>query len=306
MECKNMNKKTLEQLTGQKFVNNLGIAEISHLVTIGEKNALNYLERNSLGEKLNIFEENALFQNLLNLQKYLGLSKIPRKIECYDISHFAGTMVYGSMVVFLDGKTSRKLYRLFKCKEQNNDFENHANVLQRRLEKANLPDWELPDLIIIDGGKGQLSSTFKVLQNYEKEVQKNNCLDIVSLAKKQEEVFTISHLNGTFENQNMEIKIGHQGGIILPFAEQSLFQRIRDEAHRFGITAQRKARLKTATKSKLDDILGIGKITKQKLLKEFGSFEAVVDNYWQNPQKLIEIVGLSIFKKIEEFLKNNI
>lgn len=289
--------------------------EISQLQDLAKQNAYIYLQRQQLGQKLNIFEENNLYVTLVEIKEKLGLKKVPRRIECYDISHLSGKFVYGSMVVFKDGRPSSKDYRLFKTKEQNDDFANHREVLTRRIKKyfefeerlgvgvggaldtnafglsgdvvvattvrdKKVNPWELPDLIIVDGGKGQLSSDEIVLTE-------NNLLsriEICSLAKKEEEVF--------LPNQSLPVLLEGQAKFMV--------QRIRDEAHRFAITSNRNARLKTISKSQLDEVFGIGSVTKLKLLTSFGSVAAIIEALDKNPELVHELVGASIFSKLKK------
>jgi excinuclease ABC subunit C len=296
--------------------------EINQLLELSRQNAMIYLQRNRLGQKLSLFEENNLYKNILELQKLLNLKKIPRRIECYDISHLSGKFVYGSMVTFLDGQRAKKLYKLFRCKDQNNDFENHAEVLRRRLKRfldgkgkvEETPQspaeytqkeitkelvekqkaqtgWELPDLIIVDGGKGQLSSDYKIL----KELGLENQIEIVGLAKKEEEIFVTED-----SNLPTDTKFGSQGGVVLKGQVKFLIQRIRDEAHRFAITNNRKARVKTAQKSQLDDINGVGEKTKTKLLQVFGSTQNLADNLFTNQELVYETVGKNITEKLKK------
>jgi excinuclease ABC subunit C len=301
-------KEFLENLSNNKlylrnsFANNQ--KEIAQLLDQGRQNAMIYLQRNQLGQKLSIFEENNLFTSIVELQKKLSLPILPRHIECYDISHLSGTFVYGSMVTFIDGRPAKKLYKLFKCKEQNNDFENHKQVLRRRLKRAfdweleqakNNQDqlksktnpWKLPDLIIVDGGKGQLSGDYEVLQEFESIFKANQLrfeVYMCALAKKEEEIFS----------PNFSDPVLTQG------ATRFLIQRIRDEAHRFAITNNQNARLKTATKSKLDEVKGIGQVTKQKILKTFGSTENMVESLFKNQELIYELVGKSITEKLKK------
>jgi excinuclease ABC subunit C len=286
-------KKILEVLSGQKiYTRNSFMAnqsEISDLMEQAQQNTVIYLERNKLGQTLSIFEENTLFTAVVDLQHKLGLSQVPRRIECYDISHLSGKFVYGSMVTFLDGRPAKKFYKLFKTKEQNNDFENHKEVMKRRLlrglewekgDHTDKHDWKLPDLIIVDGGKGQLSGDFEVLVELGLESKVAMC----ALAKREEEVF-VPH--------NSE-------PILVEGQTRFLVQRIRDEAHRFAITSNRNARLKTAHKSKLDTIPGIGQVTKQKLLSVFGSVENIINTLYSSPEMVYELVGPNITEKLKK------
>jgi excinuclease UvrABC nuclease subunit len=132
-------KEILENLCQNKvYLRNIfqdNHTELDKLLIQGKYNANAYLQRNRLGQRLSIFDENNLYNCLLELQSKLGLKKIPRKIECYDISHLSGKYVYGSMVTFLDGKPAKKFYRLFKTTKRNDDFANHKEVLERRLRR---------------------------------------------------------------------------------------------------------------------------------------------------------------------------
>lgn len=269
---------------------NLIQKQIADLLLQGKQNALIYLDRRRVEERLSLLDENNLFICLKELQDRLGLAKLPRRIECYDISHLSGTFVYGSMITFIDGRPAKKFYKLFKTKNQkNDDFANHREVLTRRLQRyvdsLNMTDdignsWVLPDLLIIDGGKGQLSSDYSVLVDFNLE----NSVPICSIAKRIEEIFSP-------HKEEPDI-----------FTGQTLFllQRIRDEAHRFAITANREARLKTASKSELDEIPGIGPITQRKLLQTFGSVKGIIETMDQNPMLLHELVGQKIVEKLKQ------
>jgi excinuclease ABC subunit C len=240
---------------------------------------------------------------LEELQEALNLATPPQRIECYDISNTQGTNSVGAMVVFEAGRPKPSEYRRFKIKtvEGPNDFASHQEVLRRRFRSvakhtttvsadvdvdagglsnvqftedsgeherhdhsasdgtptdAQLQhDWALPDLIIIDGGKGQLSAAMEVLQELQIDIP------TVGLAKENEEIFIP----------------GSPDPIILPRSSQGLYmvQRIRDEAHRFGITYHRKLRSDRTFKSVLDEIPGIGPKRKQALMKHFGSVRAM-------------------------------
>ncbi len=193
---------------------------------------------------------------LEELQEALNLAAPPQRIECYDISNTQGTNSVGAMVVFEAGRPKNSEYRRFKIKsvEGPDDFASHQEVLRRRFRAAS-GDWAMPNLIIIDGGKGQLSAAMEVLQELHIDVP------TVGLAKENEEIFTP----------------GSPDPIILPRSSQGLYlvQRIRDEAHRFGITYHRKLRSDRTFKSVLDEIPGIGPKRKKALMKHFGSIRAI-------------------------------
>jgi excinuclease ABC subunit C len=290
--------RNTETYFGQNYYN------IKNLMETGKQNALIYLGRQRLGQRLNPIEENNLFTSIVLLKDLLQLPAKPRRIECYDISHINGKNVYGSMVTFIDGRAEKKLYRLFKCPDQNNDFENHKQVLSRRFQRAiNFPDdkgWSLPDLIIVDGGKGQLSSDYEIVKNFNLE----NTLQIVSLAKKEEEIFLVSHeekVNRILKT-NQNLKLGKQGGILPTGDIKYLVQRIRDEAHRFAITNNRQSRLKAVKKSFLDDIVGLGEKSKIKILSTFGSVKNFIDTLENNQELIQELLGEKLTEKVKKHL----
>jgi len=196
-------------------------------------------------------------QALLTLQERLKLPTFPRRIECYDISHVSGTNTVASMVVFTDGLPDKSEYRRFKIKTTEegtpDDFKSMHEVITRRFSK----DWPDPDLVIIDGGKGQLSSACQALMQLEISDQ-----PIISLAKKFEEVFLP----------------GQSKPVLLERDSMALYllQQIRDEAHRFAITYHRSLRGKMQTQSFLDDIKGIGEVRKKRLLSHFKSLETLM------------------------------
>ena len=200
-----------------------------------------------------------------NLQNILHLSKPPLRMECYDISHISGVYKVASMVVFIDGKPAKAHYRKFKIKEVegNNDFESLKETLKRRLTELNdsenkdISFSSVPDLLVIDGGKGQLSSVMEIFDNYAGKYKQE--INVISLAKREEEVFV--------PNKSEPIIIGKNK------MELQLLQRIRDEAHRFAITFHRSLRGKGMVKSFLDDIKGIGPKKKKLLFKEFSNIE---------------------------------
>jgi excinuclease ABC subunit C len=214
---------------------------------------------------------------LRELAEHLDLAEPPRRIECYDISNIHGTSAVGAMVVFENGQPRPSAYRRFQIKsvEGSNDFAMLQEVLARRFRRAGarteadgadtngLADtadsgkWkDMPDLIIIDGGRGQLNAALGTLQKLGLDR-----LDCVSLAKQQEEIFTAK----SFES------------ILLPRDSQSLYlvQRIRDETHRFAITYHRAVRAKRAVHSVLDDVPRIGPKRRVALLRQFGSVTAI-------------------------------
>lgn len=228
---------------------------------------------------------------LVGLRDALNLGALPKRIECYDISNIFGKAAVGSMVVFVDGISEKKHYRRFEIKtvDKISDTDMIREVLSRRFKKfGNLtrPDEsfsQIPDLIIIDGGKGQLSAAEKALEQY------GLSLNLVSLAKRREEIF------------RRDVETGEFYKTILDEGSESLYlvQRIRDEAHRFAITYHRSKRGKEMAVSNLDVVEGIGPKTKKTLLKNFGSVENIRNTSFED---LAEIVGEKLAKKIKETL----
>lgn len=216
---------------------------------------------------------------VLDLQRDLAMTSLPRRIECYDNSHIHGTDYVSSMVVFFDGKPKKSEYRSYRLRsvEGNDDFEAMKEVMSRRFANANDDDAVLPDLVIIDGGKGQLSHAMEVLRDLGLEGR----FTVVGLAKKLEEVF----------------KPGTSDPLYLPKVSASLrlLQQARDEAHRFAITYHRKLRSKRTLRTELTDVPGIGPTTSTKLLRAFGSVKAIAD---ADLESLASVVGPSAARKV--------
>lgn len=249
----------LEEWLGTKRGSKVEIMEAIR----GDNRKLAELARKNAGDAVKI-KEGAKKQRQAaagNLAKALGLPEAPERIECYDISNTQGTNNVSSMVVFTDGKPDRKKYRHFKIKgfEGANDFASMNETLERRLMRGIQGDESflpMPDLIIIDGGKGQLSAARDALFAL-------GCDDIpiVSLAKKQEEIFVPG------KDESILLRVGSP--------EFRLVTGIRDEAHRFAITFHRKLREKRHHTGELDQIEGIGDTRKRTLLKAFGSVKRI-------------------------------
>jgi excinuclease ABC subunit C len=216
-----------------------------------------------------------------SLQRDLRLNKLPRKIECFDISNIQGTDPVASMVVFEDGKPKKSEYRKFKIRsvEGPDDFASMREVIQRRYQKLLDENGDFPDLIMVDGGKGQLSSAVEVLATLGISDQ-----PIIGLAKRLEEVF----LPGKGDPEMMpKTSTGLR-----------LLQQIRDEAHRFAITFHRSLRAKRTLQTQLDLIEGIGKRRATELLEAFGSVQGVK---FATTGQLAEIVGEKVASKIREY-----
>ena len=191
------------------------------------------------------------------LAQILDLPRLPERMECFDISHTQGTETVASMVVFEHGKPAKKEYRKFKLRTTEgkpDDFKSMAEIMERRY--GNETDWPMPDLIIIDGGKGQLNAAIPLIRQVGV-----TDVPVISLAKRIEEVFV--------EGQSESIILSHHS------PELQLLQQIRDEAHRFAITFHRKLRGKRNLESILDHIEGIGPKRRKGLWKEFATLDAM-------------------------------
>ena len=228
---------------------------------------------------------------MIEIKKYLKLPKLPRIIEGYDVSNISGKLAVGSKVSFLDSKPNKKQYKRFKLETPGpNDYEMMRELLSRRFKKLsekndnknkdNRFDEEYPDLILIDGGKGQLGIATEVLKEYNLEH-----IPIIGLAKEFEEVFTPQS----------------SYPIIIPKNNEGLhlLQRVRDEAHRFAVTYHRKLRSKNIETSELDNIVGIGKTRKINLLKHFGDIEEIKK---ASVEEITSVKGLN--KKVAEAVYN--
>jgi excinuclease ABC subunit C len=238
-------------------------------------------------------------QALAELQQELKLREPPNRIECYDISNLQGTAAAGSMVVFEQGAPNKKLYRHFTIKsvQGQDDFASMEEVLERRFrrwgiarEQASKPGGKLdkgfgilPDLVIVDGGKGQLSRAAQVLQRHDLEAK----IHVVGLAKGHEEIYQVSS----------------QDPLILPRRSQGLYmvQRIRDEAHRFALQQHHKQHRRSSLTSKLDAIQGIGPARKKTLMQAFSDLKAVRN---ASVEDLAALPGISI--ELAERVKESI
>lgn len=211
------------------------------------------------------------------LAKDLRLPREPRRIECFDISHLGGTGTVGSCVVFVDGKARKSDYRTFNIRSvasgKPDDFESMREVIGRRYARVAKEDGPWPDLVVVDGGKGQLSSAVEAL----KDVDVYGRFPVVGLAKRLEEVFFP----------------GDSDPALIPKASASLqlLQRIRNEAHRFAITMQRKQRKKSTLTSELLEIRGVGKQSATRLLRRFGSVKKIRE---AGEEEIVQVVGRSI------------
>lgn len=232
------------------------IGDKRHLVDLAENNAQYILKEYLLAITK---REQTVPHAVQALQRDLRLKILPRIIECFDNSHLQGTELVSSMVCFEDGKPKKSEYRKFKNQtvNKNDDFAAMREAVQRRYTRLINENQRLPNLIVIDGGKGQLSSAVGIL----KELGILEKVTVIGLAKRLEEVFFP----------------GNSEAVLLPRTSSSLrlIQQLRDEAHRFAITYHRQLRSKRTFRTELTDIPGIGAKTAQKLLKEVGSVDAI-------------------------------
>lgn len=300
----------------------------------GRKAIIRDIEKQmQLAAKLHDFENAALYRNKLNdlralqqrimfgdrefldiskdkalgdLVELFGLKKIPARIEGYDISHMGGKNVVASMVVFTNGVSDRASYRKFKTRiERNDDYANMEEVLTRRLSEKNIKSWGMPDLLLIDGGKGQLEAGINALAVYGLKIP------IISIAKREEEVIihgansnvsteTLQkyikgeiEANGVFVERKGEYYIvnlhagqtnasghsknlrGSNTGLAKYTHVTKLFQRIRDESHRFAVSYHTVLKRAKQTASSLEEIPGIGPTTRRTLIRKFGSVRGV-------------------------------
>jgi excinuclease ABC subunit C len=218
------------------------------------------------------------------LQKDLRLSSPPRRIECFDNSNIQGSDPVSSMVVFVDGKARKSEYRKFKVRtvEGPDDFETMREIVGRRYRRALAGEVPLPDLIVIDGGKGQLSSAVQVLAELGLAH-----IPMIGLAKRLEEIF----------------RPGESEPVVLPKTSSSLklLQQLRDEAHRFAVAYHRVVRSKRILSTELDLIDGIGRKRATELLEAFGSVQGVK---FASVEQLSEVVGEKVAAKIKDHFES--
>ena len=202
-------------------------------------------------------KKSVIESGMAKLYKVLELKNFPRVIECFDISNIQGKDAVASMSVSIEGKVAPKNYRKFKirCKDTPDDFQMMREVITRRYSKLEPKDF--PDVILIDGGIGQINAAGEVLKN----LGKDNISDLLSLAEREELIF----------------KYGNNEPFAFSHSEEGLkiLIRVRDEAHRFGVTYHRKLRSKRVISSELDKVEGIGPVRREKLLKHFGSVKNI-------------------------------
>jgi excinuclease ABC subunit C len=245
-----------------------------------------------LSKKFPIREENELYKYgeenvLFNLARILNLKKIPNLIEGYDISNISGDFAVGSKVSFIGGLPNKEGYRRYKIRtvEGIDDYKMLEEVLTRRFDTEEERK-EIPDLILIDGGRGQLNVAISVLKRY------NLKIPVISLAKREEEIF--------IDGKEEPIKLPRES------SELKLLQRIRDEAHRFAISYHRKLRSREFKFSFLDEIKGIGEKTKKKIILNFPDIRSLVNKNVEEIEKIgiRRSIAFKLLERAKEVIKN--
>jgi len=254
------------------------------LMDLSERNAKQYLL-----QKEAILEQKSYrtrLQSLLEQVKNdLQLKELPKRIECFDNSNIQGTNPVSSCVVFINGKPAKKEYRHYNIKTVTgtNDFASMEEVIFRRYKRQLDENAEIPQLIIIDGGKGQLNSAIKSLRK----LNLFEIVPVIGIAKRLEEIY--------FPHDSIPLYLDKNSSTL------KLIQNLRNEAHRFGINLHRNKRSGSMLRNKLEQIKGVGKSSAEKLLKKFGSFENIK---LKSLSEIEQVVGKKIAKKIVEGLKN--
>lgn len=293
-------------------LNNL--RELQHRIMFGDR------------EFMDISKDHALHE----LATLLCLDKVPVRIEGYDISHMSGSNVVASMVVFSNGVSDRAAYRKFKMSiQRNDDTANIKEVITRRFKPANSKSWGIPDLLLIDGGKGQLGAAIEALSEY------SLAIPVISIAKREEEIIVAkvgSHIDtsglvalrdakqeGTYvyeEGNYFMVNLhadqinasGHSknlrgGSQTSAYSDVTkLFQRIRDESHRFAVSYHSVLKRQAQTKSTLDDVPGIGPASRKKLLRAFGSVRGISS---ASEDELTAVIGSSRAQAVRAHLADS-
>jgi excinuclease ABC subunit C len=257
------------------------------LLELSEKNVHYFIDEIKNKERLRLSAKNVdKTRILLQIQNDLQLSQTPFHIECFDNSNFQGSFPVSAMVCFKNGEPSKKDYRHFNIKtvEGINDFASMKEAVYRRYKRLSLENEPLPQLVIIDGGKGQLSAANEAIE----ELGLQGRMTLVGLAKNEEELFFI----------------GDKESLKLPYDSEShkMIRRIRDEVHRFGLNFHQNKRSKGTFKNALQDIKGIGSTTANTLLKTFRSVSNIRQ---QSIEELAKIVGASKAKIVKEYLESD-
>ena len=261
------------------------IGDKKHLLLLSEKNVMYYLQEKQLQfEKTN--PENRVLRLLEVMKKDLRLKELPRHIECFDNSNFQGDFAVAALTVFRNAKPSKKEYRHFNIKtvEGPDDFASMEEIVTRRYKRMIDEAQELPQLIVIDGGKGQLSAAMTSLEK----LGLSGKVAVIGIAKKLEEIY--------YPGDSVPLYLDKKSETL------RVIQHIRDEAHRFGITHHRNKRSKAFTKTELHQIKGIGEKTADELLKRFKSVKKIRE---ASEEEIVEVVGSSKARLILEYFSRN-
>lgn len=259
------------------------IGDKKRLLELSENNLRYYIKEKEMQESLK--SPKTKTETLLEqMKKDLRLNELPHHIECFDNSNIQGAFPVAAMTVFKDGKPSKRDYRHFNIRtvEGPDDFASMEEVIYRRYKRAVDENEALPQLIVIDGGKGQLSSAMESLTK----LGLQDKVAVIGIAKRLEEIF--------FPGDPIPLYLDKRSQTL------RIIQQIRDEAHRFGITHHRKRRSKGAIKSALTEIKGIGEKTTEKLLSHFGSIERVKA---AGQEEIAKVVGVKNAQLVKDFLK---
>ena len=257
------------------------------LLDLSQKNVQYFIDSIKSKERLQIIGKGDKSEVLLQIKEDLRLTAVPQHIECFDNSNFQGSYPVSAMVCFKDGEPSKKDYRLFNVKsvEGIDDFATMKEAVYRRYHRLKTEAKPFPQLVIIDGGKGQLNAACEAIE----ELEITGTMTLVGLAKNEEEIFFL----------------GDKESLKLPYDSEShkLIRRIRDEVHRFGVNFHRNKRSKGTFKNSLQEIRGIGNNTANILLKTFRS----INNIKQQPEsELARIIGVSKAKILKTYFQETI
>jgi excinuclease ABC subunit C len=235
-------------------------------------------------------------QVLHRLRERLHLRNVPRRIECFDISHFQGASIVASQVAATDGEPDKARYRHYRIKslQRQDDFASMHEVISRRLTRG-LEEGELPDLLVIDGGKGQLASALAAVKDLGVEG-----VDVVALAKSRDLEVHDRDAESARSPERVFIP-GRKDPIVLRqnSAELYLLARLRDEAHRFALTFQQKSLRRGTVRSALEELPGVGEVRRKLLLRHFGSFKRVRE---APIEELAEVLGPTVAERIHAAL----
>lgn len=260
------------------------IGDKKHLLSLSESNVRNYIREKRLQEEKQ-HPENRTLRLMEQMKKDLRLTELPKHIECFDNSNFQGAYPVAAMSVFRDGKPSKKDYRHFNIKtvEGPDDFASMEEVIHRRYKRMLDEALPLPQLIVIDGGKGQLSAAVSSLEK----LGLRGKIAVIGIAKRLEELY--------YPDDPLPLYIDKKSETL------RIIQQLRDEVHRFGITHHRKRRSKGVIKTELEEIPGIGPRTAEELLREFRSVQRIKE---ASLEALAALIGEAKAIRVKEHLES--